>query len=142
MKGHGSKFGRKKEQAIVALLTQRNIEEAAKSIGIAPNTLLRWMKEPEFEKGYRQARRAAFGQSIAKLHQMSSAAVSTLGKVMVDSNTPPSTKVRAAEAILTHGAKAIELEDIEARVAELERAAEAAKQHSQSFGTGAGRGNS
>ena len=131
MKGHGSKFGRKKEQAIIALLTQRNIEEAAKSIGIAPNTLLRWMKEPEFEKGYRQARRAAFGQSIAKLHQMSSAAVSTLGKVMVDSNTPPSTKVRAAEAIINHGAKSIELEDIEARVAELERAAEAAKQHSQ-----------
>ena len=71
MKGHGSKFGRKTEEAIIALLTQRNIEEAAKSIGIAPNTLLRWMKEPEFEKGYRQARRAAFGQSIAKLHQMS-----------------------------------------------------------------------
>jgi hypothetical protein len=40
MKGHGSKFGRKKEEAIIALLTQRNIEEAAKSIGIAPNTLL------------------------------------------------------------------------------------------------------
>jgi hypothetical protein len=50
--------------------------------------------------------------------------------------------VRAAEAIISHGAKAIELEDIEARIAELERAAEAAKQHTQSFGTGAGRGNS
>ena len=118
MKGHGSKFGRKKEEAIIALLTQRNIEEAAKSIGIAPNTLLRWMKEPEFDKAYRGARRAAFGQSIAKLHQMSGAAVSTLGKVMVDPTTPPSTKVRAAEAIITHGAKAIEMEDIEARVSE------------------------
>jgi hypothetical protein len=87
------------------------------------------MKEPEFEKAYRGARRAAFGQSIAKLHQMSGAAVSTLGKVMVDPTTPPSTKVRAAEAIITHGAKAIEMEDIEARVSELERAAEAPKQH-------------
>ena len=29
MKGHGSKFEQKKEEAIVALLTQRNIEEAA-----------------------------------------------------------------------------------------------------------------
>jgi hypothetical protein len=89
------------------------------------------MKEPEFEKGYRQARRAVFGQSIAKLHQMSAAAVSTLGKVMVDPTTPPSTKVRAAEAILNHGAKAIGIEDIEARVAELERAPETAKRHSQ-----------
>jgi len=32
-------------------------------------------------------------------------------------------KVRAADAIFHHAAKAIEIEDIEARVAELERAA-------------------
>ena len=56
MKGHGSKFGRKKEEAIVALLTQRNIEEAAKSIGIAPNTLLRWMKVSELERAAETAR--------------------------------------------------------------------------------------
>jgi len=127
MKGHGSKFGRKKEDAIVALMTQRNLEEAAKSIGIVPNTLLRWMKEPEFDKAYCEARRDAFGQSIARLHQMSSAAVATLGKVMVDAGTPPSVRVRAAEAIITHGAKAIELEDIDARVTELERVAEASR---------------
>jgi transposase-like protein len=54
MKGHGTKFGRKKEEAIAALLTQRNIEEAAKSIGIAPNTLLRWVKEPEFQAACRR----------------------------------------------------------------------------------------
>jgi hypothetical protein len=42
---------------------------------------------------------------------------------MVDPATPPSTKVRAADSVLAHSAKAIELEDIEARVAELERAA-------------------
>ena len=42
--------------------------------------------------------------------------------------TPPSTKVRAADSILNHAAKAIEMEDIEARLSELERAAEASKQ--------------
>lgn len=40
---------------------------------------------------------------------------------------PASTKLRAAELVLTHGAKAIELEDVEARVSELERAAEESK---------------
>ena len=34
MKGHGTKFGKKQEAAIAALLTQRTIEEAAKSIGV------------------------------------------------------------------------------------------------------------
>ena len=38
-------------------------------------------------------------------------------------NTPASVKVRAAEAIFNHAAKAIEIEDIEARVAALEAAA-------------------
>ena len=41
MTGHGAKFGRKKEEAIIALLTHRNVEEAAKSIGISFSTLSR-----------------------------------------------------------------------------------------------------
>jgi len=128
MTGHGAKFDRKKEEAVAALLTHRNIEEAAAAIGIATKTLLRWMKEPEFERSYRDARRAAFGQSVARLQQASGAAVTTLLKVMVDSNTPASTKVRAADSVLSHTAKAIELDDIEARLSELERATEASRQ--------------
>jgi hypothetical protein len=40
---------------------------------------------------------------------------------MLDQNTPASTRVRAAEIIVNQAAKAIEIEDIEARVSELER---------------------
>jgi len=127
MRGHGAKFGRKKEQAIVALLTNRSIEEAARATGIDPNTLLRWLKLPEFQKAYREAKWTAFGQSIARLHYLTSAAVSTLGKIMLDSKTPPATRVRAADSILDHTIKAIETEDIDARVAELEQAAELSK---------------
>ncbi len=68
------------------------------------------------------AERSAFAQSIARLHHLSSAAVTTLGKVMLDA-TPPATKVRAADSILDHTAKAVEIEDIEARVAALEQPA-------------------
>ena len=125
MKGHGSKFTRKKEEAIAALLTQPNLEEAAKTVGIAPNTLLSWLKLTEFQAAYREARRAAFSQSIALLQQATSAAVSTLLKVMVDPSTPASTKVRAADSVMSHAAKAVEIEDIEARISGLERAAEA-----------------
>ena len=126
MVGHGAKFGRKKEEAIAALLTQRNIEEAARTAGIGAQTLLRWLKVPEFEAAYREARRAAFAQSIARLQQASSAAVSTLLKVMIDPNSPASTRVRAADSILDHAAKAIEIEDIEVRVSQLEAAAQKA----------------
>jgi hypothetical protein len=123
MKGHGTQFGRKKEAAIVALLTQRNVDEAAKSVGISANTLLNWMKLPEFQEAYRDARREAYGQAIARLQQGTSAAATTLLKVLIDPGTPASVKVRAAEAIFNHSAKAIEIEDIEARVRALEEAA-------------------
>jgi hypothetical protein len=116
MKGHGAKYERKKEEAIVALLTQKNIEEAARSIGIGSATLLRWLKDPDFDAAYRAARWAAFRKSVARLQQASGAAVTTLLKLMIDPATPPSTPARAADSVLDHSAKAIELEDIEARI--------------------------
>jgi len=127
MTGHGAKFGRKQEEAIAALLTQRNTEEAAKAVGIAPQTLLRWLQIPEFDAEYRKAKRAAYGQSIARLQQAMSAAAATLMKVMVDPAAPHSTRVRAADSVLSHAAKAIEIEDVEARVSALERTTEASK---------------
>src|ERR1700681_4303421 len=127
MAGHGSKIGRKQEDAIAALLTQRNVEEAARAAGIGARTLLRWLQLPEFTLAYREARRAAFSQSIARLQQASSAAVSVLVKIMVDPSSPASCRVRAADSVLDHAAKAIEIEDIEVRVSDLERAAEISK---------------
>src|SRR5580658_4568616 len=124
MTGHGSKFGRKKEEAIAALLTQRNIEEASRSIGVAPNTLLKWLKQPEFETAYRNARKAAYRQAVARLQQGTSAAATTPLKTLLDPGTPASVKVRAAEAIFNHAAKAIEIEDIDARLTALELAQE------------------
>jgi hypothetical protein len=46
MKGHGTKFGRKKEEAIAALLTQRTTEDAARAIGVA-----RHLKIPISQEG-------------------------------------------------------------------------------------------
>jgi transposase-like protein len=122
--GHGTKFGRKKEAAIAALLTQRNIEEAAKAVGISPTTLLSWLKVPEFQAAYREARRAAYSQAVGRLQQGATAAATTLLKLMLDQGTPASVRIRAAECIMNHSSKAIEIEDIQARVEELERAAE------------------
>ena len=123
MAARGSILGRKQEDAIAALLTQRNVEEAARAAGIGTRTLLRWLKLPEFLSAYREARRAAFGQAIARLQQGASAADTTLLKMMINPNTPASFRVRAADSVLNHAAKAIEIEDIEARVAALETAA-------------------
>ena len=119
--GHGSKFTRKMEAAIVALMTHRNTEEAARAVGIGATTLRRWLKDPEFDGEYRKARRAAFSQSIARLQQASGAAASTLLKIMVDPNAPTACCVRAADHVLDHATRGMEIEDILVRVSELER---------------------
>src|SRR5438270_11411757 len=125
--GHGAKFGRKQEQAITALLTQRNVDEAAKATGIAAKTLWRWLQLPEFHQAYQKARGQAFAQSIARLQQASSAAATTLLKIMVDPNAPASTRVRAAESVINQGSRAMEIEDLEVRIAALERSAAEAR---------------
>jgi hypothetical protein len=123
MAGRRSSFGRKQEDAIAALLTQRNVEEAARTAGIGVRTLLRCLKLPDFQKAYRDARRAAVSQAVARLQQGTSATATTRLKILVDPNTPASVKVRAAECMFNHASKALEIEDIDARVAELEAAA-------------------
>ena len=84
-------------------------------------------KTRQFKEAYRTARWEAFSRSLARLQMASEAAVSALLKVMVDKTTPPASRVRAADRVLDHATKATALEDIEGRIAELERAANPSK---------------
>ena len=80
MLGHGTKFGQKKEQAIAALLSHRNVEETAKAAGISAATLKRWMPLPEFKAAYLQGRREVVFQTNARMQQNSGAAASGVGR--------------------------------------------------------------
>jgi len=124
MTGHGAKFGRKQEEAIAALLTHRTVEEAARAVGIATKTLLRWLELTEFKASYLKARRQSVFQAVARMQQATGAATSTVLKLMADPNMPAAIRLRAAECVFDRSIRGLELEDIEARVAELERAAE------------------
>ena len=131
LKGHGTKFGRKMEQAVAALLTQPNMETAAKSIGISTTTLMSWMKQPEFQVVYRDAKRAAYSQAMARLQQAVPFAVQTMIKLIADPATPASVRARVADSVVNHASKAIEIEDVEARVSELEKVAELSNSNRQ-----------
>jgi len=128
MGGHGAKFSRKKEEAIVALLSHRSVEEAARAINLNPNTLLRWLEIPEFKNAYLKARRQAVHQAVARLQNSTGTASLVVLKLMTDPNVPAAVRLRAAECALDRAMKGIELEDIEVRLAELERAQEDSRQ--------------
>ena len=115
------------DRIIVALLDHLTQEKTAAALGISPVTLWRVMQKPDFAAAFRKARRHAVLVSIARLQQASGAAVATLLRIMTDRESPASSRIRAADIILQGAFRGMELEDIEAHVAELERAAETAK---------------
>ena len=126
MTGHGAKFERKAEQAIAALLTRPNIEDAARVVGVSEKTLRRWLQEPQFKARYLQARRDSVRQATARMQQATGAAGTTILKLMTDANAPPAVRLRAAQCVYDIAIKGVELEDIEGRVAALEAAASGA----------------
>src|SRR5215470_11716556 len=101
---------RKREALILALLQQPSLEKAAASIGISLSTAYRMRHQPEFQVEYLQARREAVSQAIARLQQGCNAASSTLLKIMLDSNSPTGSRVRAADRVIEHARKLMEME--------------------------------
>jgi hypothetical protein len=122
MNGHGSKFGRKKEQALAALLSHRSVEESAKAAGISTATLKRWMQVPDFKASYLAGRREAVLQANARIQQNSGTAVAVLLRIMADPGSPVSVRARAAQCILERAGKSLEQDDLEVRIARLETA--------------------
>ena len=91
----------RKEQAIAALLAKGNVQDAARVTGIGTQTLYRWLKDQKFDSAYRAAKRAVVPEeAFALLLQDSRAAAATLLGIMLDSGTPPSTRLLAAEFVL------------------------------------------
>lgn len=120
MAGSG-KLSRNQEKAIAALLNHSSIPEAAKSIGIGERTLFRWLKLDPFKSAYREARQEVVSQAIARIQAGMARAVTTLKAVMKNEDAPASARVSAAKAMLDMGLKVVEIENLEARIDEIEK---------------------
>jgi DNA-binding MurR/RpiR family transcriptional regulator len=120
MTGHGEKLSRKHEQAISALLATPTVAEAAHQAGVSESTVRRWLQSADFQAAYQQARRQVVQQAIVQVQQTCTVAVTTLRTVMQEATAPASARVSAAKAVLDTALKAVELEDLEARIAALE----------------------
>jgi molybdenum-dependent DNA-binding transcriptional regulator ModE len=120
MTGHGEKLSRRQEQAIAALLAQPSIAGAAKAVGIGEKTLWRWLQREDFEEAYQIARRRVVDQAIARVQAGMAEAVQTLRSVMNNKKTAASARVSAARAMIGFGFEAVQMEDLEKRIAALE----------------------
>lgn len=113
------------ERALLALMHSPTIGQAAELAGISEPTIHRWLRDPAFAAAYRAARNQAVEQAIGRLQQTTSDAVSTIECVMNDPENPAGVRLRAAETVLNTALRAIELFDLETRMAALESQLEA-----------------
>ena len=116
-KGHGEKLTRKAEQAIAALLEHPTMAEAAKACGVSERSLWRWLQRDDFQKRYRAAQRAVVDSAITKLQAATVRAVETLERNLNCGNF--FAENAAAQAILTHSFKAIEVRELQEQIDEI-----------------------
>jgi len=110
----------KQQRALAALLTSPTLGEAAKQANLGQATLFRYLQEPAFQESYRAARREIVQHAMAKIQHATEEAVEVLVGLMKDKNTPSGSRISAARTILDTTFRAIELEDLGARLTVLE----------------------
>jgi hypothetical protein len=117
--GHGAKYPRTWRRAIAALLTSRTVADAARAVGLSPQTLRRWMAEPEFIAQYSAAAGAAFGPTMEAIKRAVKPATCLVHNFSVDMKIPAATR-RKAENLRIALVKAEQMKNLEARVAAAE----------------------
>lgn len=110
----------KQAKFLACLLTEPTIDGAARQAQVARATAFRWMQEPLFRAALREARRGAVSQATGRLQVACADAVDALRSIVNDPKAPAMARVQSAKAILESSMKGLELDDISARLEELE----------------------
>lgn len=113
-------LNQKQQRALQALLSNPTRSAAAAAAGIDEKTLRKYLRDREFIAEYR----AAFGDLVdvatRQAQQAINPALSTLTEICGDCEAGPTARVSAARALLEYAARLTEVNDLAARVAELE----------------------
>ncbi len=114
----------KQHKTIAALLSTPTIAAAAAAVGVGERTVHTWLGDPAFAEAYRAARKEAVQIAIARVQTASGRAVDCLLDIIDTEYTPapPAVRLAASKAILEFALKAVEIEDIQARLDALEHA--------------------
>lgn len=119
--GHGAKPQTVREQAILALLSEKSILAAAKRAKVSERTIRRWLQEPDFKAEYDQARRAIFDVGISRVQALTEKAVQTLERLL-GAKKYPSVQLGAARTIADIGMHERDAQTIMAKLEEIEGA--------------------
>src|SRR3989442_15844603 len=109
-----------REQAILALLSERRLEDAAERAGVGVRTLRRWLTEDaSFRADYEVARRALYTANMNRIQALQTRAVETLEDLM-GASVSPAVRLGAARTVVDIAVHQHDAETILRRLDEIE----------------------
>ena len=112
----------KQQRAILALLSTKNVAEAAARAKVGKRTLWRWLGDPMFRASLAGAEADMLDAATRRLLQLQEGAIETVQAIMQDGEANASVRLRAAQAVLDYLLKLRELRNVEQRLTALEMA--------------------
>ena len=107
-------------QILEALLMAGSAKQAARRLGCSLSCVRDRLSKPTFKSKYEKAKADALVDAIDNLSIRLTTAVDVLTKVMTDSETAATVRVSAADSVLRHGLRYIEMFDVLKRLEALE----------------------
>lgn len=106
----------KRNQIIAALISHYKQTEAAAALGVDKARVCDWLRDPDFAREVKEAGERALDLAISRFKTVVGDAMGTLHQDLADPK--PTVRHSAADKLLTHAAKFI---DLHAQLSELER---------------------
>lgn len=110
----------KQHKFIAALIQANTTQEAIDAVGVTKNAAYKWLRDPDFIAELRQARRDVLFHATGTLTATTDEAVKTLATIMKDKTQPATSRVQAARIILDTAFNALQADDLQARIEQLE----------------------
>ena len=120
--GHGAKPEALRERAVLALLSEKTVTDAAKRAGVNEKTLRRWLSEDEaFQTEYATARRTTFEAAMSRVQALTGKAIATLDELLGEKKHP-NVRLGAARTVAELGMQRHDADTIMRKLAEVETA--------------------
>jgi hypothetical protein len=112
----------KRRRGIAALLTSKDITEAAKIANVSRDTIYRWLRDPVFNTALNEATKSSLENLSRRMLVLGDKAADTLEDALTYDIKAPAARVQAARAIVSAIPQLRELANLEDRITELEKA--------------------
>ena len=137
MAENGNDLSTKQVRAVQALLSAKNVAEAAAATGLGERTLHRWLTEDAFRAALAAAEAELLDAATRRLLHLQGAAIDTFETVLDSEEASAALKLRAAQAVLDNLLRLREVHSLEQRLLELERAVALTLAQAQQFANAA-----